>query len=74
MYINKYKKYIMNSEPSIRTISVKYTVVFCVIIGFLFLFSQILDNLFYDYTVIETEIVFIKRVGIFIITNTRLNE
>ncbi|CAD8109475.1 unnamed protein product [Paramecium sonneborni] len=52
----------MNSEPSIRTISVKYTVVFCVIIGFLFLFSQILDNLFYDYTVIETEIVFIKRV------------
>lgn len=32
-------KYIMNSEPSIRTISVKYTVVFCVIIGFLFLFS-----------------------------------
>ncbi|CAD8116454.1 unnamed protein product [Paramecium sonneborni] len=52
----------MNSEHSIRTISVKYTVVFCVIIGFLFLFSQILDNLFYDYTVIETEIVFIKRV------------
>lgn len=55
----------MNSEASIRTISVKYTVVFCVIIGFLFLFSQILDNLFYDYTIIETEIVFIKRVGIF---------
>ncbi|CAD8100531.1 unnamed protein product [Paramecium primaurelia] len=52
----------MNSEASIRTISVKYTVVFCVIIGFLFLFSQILDNLFYDYTIIETEIVFIKRV------------
>lgn len=37
--------------------------VFCVIIGFLFLFSQILDTLFYDYTVVETEIVFIKRVG-----------
>jgi hypothetical protein len=34
-----------------------------VIIGFLFLFSQILDTLFYDYTVVETEIVFIKRVG-----------
>ncbi|KAM3143347.1 hypothetical protein pb186bvf_004408 [Paramecium bursaria] len=64
----------MNQERSYRTISVRYTMVFIITMTSLFVLSQILDNLFYDYTIVETEIVFIKRIDNNFNIDIELNE
>ena len=53
----------INNNTTARTVSVRYSMAFVFIIALLFFFSQVLDNIFYDYTVVETEIVFVKRVN-----------
>ena len=55
----------MNNQnnSTARTLSVRYSMAFIFTIALLFFFSQVLDNIFYDYTVVETEIIFIKSVN-----------
>lgn len=52
----------MNQQAN-RAVRARYTLIFAIMIVLVFLFSQILDHVFYDYTVIETEIVFIKKIS-----------
>ena len=66
----------MNNQnnTTARTLSVRYSMAFIFTIAFLFFFSQVLDNIFYDYTVVETEIVFVKRVDADSDIQLELNE